>query len=582
MNEHISSSLPTYVSAHGMTGEPFGDAVDDALFYAEPTRKQKLDILLHLTQYGNELMLAIGPHGSGKTTLLQQFQRHSLDTWKVAHIEAKNGLDERKLIQQLFHQMGLAFHGATHTELLENLEQHFDSLQHSTRQAVMLIDDADQLPVTALKRVLKMAALTSADNKPLLRIILFGSDNLETNFSDPLLGHHANILRRSVKLPAFDSKHTTHYILHRLSAVQFSDNTLFTESVLRKIYKQSHGWPREINRLAHNRLIETLPTLTFGATGKALTTFKLPRAVAASVGITVMGALLFFQDEFNTWLDSGPESQTTASLAPSVVHSSDNIVTIPLALSAAPETPTPSATATSSEATPATHPQTMMISTPTTSIEDPVLALAMAHKPPQAETEKETTAPTTVTSVAPAPESPPPALPLPILAPAITTDPSNEPIINPTIVSNVETAPNTATPVNTTAENPRSPDAPTTPPVTQANIVADNIPIDLPGKREDWILQQNPDHYTLQLVAGNNIDTVRNFIQRHSPNTPFAVYRGTRKNKPWYGLVYNSFSSKQRAFSAIKQLPKRIQRQKPWVRKLSDLQNDLRKKTAAP
>ena len=98
----------------------------------------------------------------------------------------------------------------------------------------------------------------------------------------------------------------------------------------------------------------------------------------------------------------------------------------------------------------------------------------------------------------------------------------------------------------------------------------------MPGQRRDWILNINPDHYTLQLVAGNNINTLRKFIQRYSLSEPFALYLGSRKNKPWYGLVYNSFPTKQQAIDARSRLPKPLQKQKPWVRKLAPLQKELR------
>jgi len=260
MNEHIPTSAPSYVIAYGMSREPFSDAIENDLYYTEPARKQKLDILLHLTQYGNELMLVNGPAGSGKTTLLQQFQRHALDIWKVASIDAGEGVDERKIIQQLFHQMGLEFQGATHVELLEHLEHYFDSLQRNAHQAVMLIDNAQQLPVTALKHVLQLASLTNTENKPLLRVILFGDSSLDDRFSDPLLEHHATIIRRNIVLPAFTSEHTSQYIRSRLAAAHYAQKKPFTESVLQKIHKQSKGWPGKINELAHNVLIESQPT----------------------------------------------------------------------------------------------------------------------------------------------------------------------------------------------------------------------------------------------------------------------------------------------------------------------------------
>ena len=206
-NENTKHAPPTYVTQYQMTREPFGETIENDLYYAEPGRQQKLDILLHLTQYGNELVIVTGPTGSGKTTLLHQYLNKGLDTWSVAHIDAQNGIDERKLLQQLFHQMGMEFHGATHLELFKRMKHHFDALQHNARQAVMLVDNAEQVPVTALKRILEMAELTSADNKPLLRVILFGTNRLNENFDDPLLEQYDHVIRRNVELMPFDQEH---------------------------------------------------------------------------------------------------------------------------------------------------------------------------------------------------------------------------------------------------------------------------------------------------------------------------------------------------------------------------------------
>jgi DamX protein len=108
------------------------------------------------------------------------------------------------------------------------------------------------------------------------------------------------------------------------------------------------------------------------------------------------------------------------------------------------------------------------------------------------------------------------------------------------------------------------------------------IPDDLPGYRENWILKQNPAHYTLQLVAGKNVDTLRQFIQEHALSESIALYRSTRKNQPWYGLVYRTFPSKQAAIDARSHLPKSLQRTKPWIRKLGALQKELRETHSAP
>lgn len=527
MNEHTSTSSHSYVISYGMSREPFGDKIEDDLFYAEPTRKQKLDILLHLTQYGNELMIVTGPTGSGKTTVLQQFQLHALDTWKVARIEAKNGIDERKLVQQLFHQMNLEFHGATHAELLEHLEHHFDSLQHSARQAVMLIDDAEQLPVTALNCVLALAKRTSKDNKPLLRIVLFGNEQLEENLADPLLDQYNTIVRRNIDLPVFDSEQTAHYILHRLSAANFADNKPFTDAALQKIHKQSHGWPGEINQLAHNLLVESAPTVATDTTKNKASTFNTSRAILAAVGITVISVLLYFQDDFNAWIDNNTDETATTSL--------------PLALPTAPPTDA------QPEGAGATEPktETAMEAPQTQPSEDPAVILAQMYGKSDSEA---STAPTVE----------PPATSIATPAKIELADKKDVKVSRPTA-----TAPTITTP-------------------TAAITPSSAIPADLPGHRTDWILKQNPEHYTLQLVAGNNIKTLRTFIELHSLTEPLAIYRSTRKNKPWFGLIHGSFPNIRQANDARDRLSKTLRQTKPWVRQLSPLQKELRAAALTP
>ena len=530
---------PSYVTQYHMTREPFSENIEDDLFYAEPSRQQKLDILLHLTQYGNELVLVTGPSGSGKTTLLQQYIKKALPNWVVARVDAQTGLDERKLTQQLFHQMGMDFHGATHSELFEHMQHHFDALQHSARQAVLLIDNAEHLPVTALNRVLEMAALVSADNKPLLRIILFGTKQLNENFDGPLLDPHAHIVQRSVELPPFGPEQTTHYILHRLSAANFSADKPFTDAALHKIHKQSNGWPGRINSLAHNLLIETLPTGGLGGTSG----FNKLHAAGALGGLLVIGALLFFQDELTALFEAEPTRMTSQADVPPVATPTTE--TTPL--EATPDTtasteetqPTENASPALTEGGGASHLSAMPGNTADTADTADTENLA-------AET---TEATMDVADNAASQQTAPPA----------ETPVTQPPVVEAPIAKTPPTA-ETLPPVKTTPASQPSP-----------------IPDDLPGFRNAWILQQDPNQFTLQLVAGYNIKTLRDFIRQHPVDGPLAIYHHTRKGKPWFGLIQQRFPSKQAAVTARSQLPAAVQKEGPWVRRFAALQKDLRR-----
>ena len=96
-------------------------------------------------------------------------------------------------------------------------------------------------------------------------------------------------------------------------------------------------------------------------------------------------------------------------------------------------------------------------------------------------------------------------------------------------------------------------------------------------RKEQWIFEQDARHYTLQIVAGENLKTIEEFITEHKLKNDIAFYRSVRKGKPWYGLIYGIYTHKQAAISAINQLSKKLQRLKPWVRSINSVQSDINK-----
>ena len=90
-----------------------------------------------------------------------------------------------------------------------------------------------------------------------------------------------------------------------------------------------------------------------------------------------------------------------------------------------------------------------------------------------------------------------------------------------------------------------------------------------------WLWSQNPTHYTLQIMAGSNLDAIQRFWQ--TQNLPGkAVYYHTNKNgQSLYVLVYGSYSNRDQAAAAIASLPGAIRNNKPWPRSFGDIHGSL-------
>ena len=101
-------------------------------------------------------------------------------------------------------------------------------------------------------------------------------------------------------------------------------------------------------------------------------------------------------------------------------------------------------------------------------------------------------------------------------------------------------------------------------------------------RREAWLLQQDPDHYALQLAAGRSEQNIKAFINRHDLSTEAAYFRSLRDGEDWYCLLYGHFSDYDEAKQALEELPSQLRRSRPWVRTLSSVQKSIKETGRQP
>lgn len=110
--------------------------------------------------------------------------------------------------------------------------------------------------------------------------------------------------------------------------------------------------------------------------------------------------------------------------------------------------------------------------------------------------------------------------------------------------------------------------------VEKASTPATNATASGP-RREEWLLSQNPKHYTLQVTAVSQEKTAQQFITQHKLGDEAAYFRNMRDNKELFSVTYGSYPTKQAAMEAAKTVTNSAGAQ-PWVRKFSDVHNAIR------
>jgi DamX protein len=97
--------------------------------------------------------------------------------------------------------------------------------------------------------------------------------------------------------------------------------------------------------------------------------------------------------------------------------------------------------------------------------------------------------------------------------------------------------------------------------------------------RENWLLAQDSSYYTIQIMGVQNEQYILSFVDDHElpADREIAYYQTRYRGKKWYFLLYGVYATQKEAGAAVKELPAEIQQASPWVRKMSAVQNAIRR-----
>ena len=93
---------------------------------------------------------------------------------------------------------------------------------------------------------------------------------------------------------------------------------------------------------------------------------------------------------------------------------------------------------------------------------------------------------------------------------------------------------------------------------------------------EDWILERDPGHYTIQVIALLKASKLHEFAQRNPDWAPFAIYQQSFQGDPLWVLVQGDYPDVTQARAAVLTFPTDIQqRDKLWIRRFVMVQDLL-------
>jgi len=250
----------TYETFYGLAEEPFSQSTDPRFFYHSTAHDQVAQTLLGAIGQRERVVVLTGERGRGKTTLchavIDQLDRRTLTSFVTEPFVSAADLLKTILVDfGVISRQDIAqgrLTKASQADLVAALHEFLVSLAALQAFAVVILDDAHNLPVDVLNQVRVVA--DDLGGEPLLQVILVGEPALVKNLGRSelrALNRRASVRCRLKPLAADD---VAGYIAHRIAVAGTSPRVEFDSRAVARVYQLSGGVPHLINLLCDRTL----------------------------------------------------------------------------------------------------------------------------------------------------------------------------------------------------------------------------------------------------------------------------------------------------------------------------------------
>jgi general secretion pathway protein A len=232
---------------------PFNLTPDPRFLYLSSQHEEALSHLLYGIHERKGFIEITGEVGTGKTVLCRALLEQLDDSISTALI-FNSYLTRTELLEAICRDFGQPMEDDTGAALIDRLNAHLLSAFGAGRNAVVVIDEAQNLEPTVLEQLRMLSNLETAGGK-LLQIVLVGQPELRGKLSLPGMRQLDQRIAVRFDLGALSRPELAKYVLHRLQVAGAGDGITFTPRALRMIYRYSGGLPRRINLLCDRALM---------------------------------------------------------------------------------------------------------------------------------------------------------------------------------------------------------------------------------------------------------------------------------------------------------------------------------------
>ncbi len=241
-----------YEQYYGLAEKPFGLTPDTEFYFRSFTHEEALNALVLAIKLGDGFVKFTGEVGTGKTLLCRKLLDLLEPDFDTAYIPNPY-LTCDALLQAVVNELGISKRQKKKPPL-DCINHHLISSARKGRSTVIIMDEAQSIPVQSLEAIRLLSNLET-EKKKLVQIVLFGQPELDQLLSNSSIRQLKQRIAHTHELQPLAQDSIRTYLHHRTKSAGYRGPELFDLRAQKRIFKWSHGVPRLINVLCNKAMM---------------------------------------------------------------------------------------------------------------------------------------------------------------------------------------------------------------------------------------------------------------------------------------------------------------------------------------
>jgi general secretion pathway protein A len=242
-----------YLDYYGLKEPPFDITPNPRFLFYSAKHREAFNHLLYGIRERKGFVQLTGEVGAGKTTLcramLEQLNGHYATALILNPV-----LRADELMKAIAIEFGLDVNGMDRLDTIAAINNFLLWQVEQGKEAVLIIDEAQDLTEELLEQVRLLSNLETDDRK-LLLIVLLGQPELRDRLNSPRLRQLRQRITVRYHLPPLSRSEVSRYIQHRLQVSGAKGTPHFTRPAIWRAYRYSRGIPRLLNAVCDKALL---------------------------------------------------------------------------------------------------------------------------------------------------------------------------------------------------------------------------------------------------------------------------------------------------------------------------------------